>query len=62
MTSGLVCSFVLALGEVSYGLDSEDFAKLHIYFLINIIKRCFLRKTSGDAPLHQQMVAEVVPP
>ena len=25
-------------------------------------KRCFLRSTSGDAPLHQRMVAEVVPP
>ena len=25
-------------------------------------KRCFLRRTSGDAPLHQRMVAEVVPP
>ena len=25
-------------------------------------KRCFLRYTSGDAPLQQRMVAEVVPP
>ena len=25
-------------------------------------KRCFLRNTSGDAKMHQRMVAEVVPP
>jgi hypothetical protein len=37
-----------------------------IYYSIFIFnspfeKRCFLRSTSGDAPLHQRMVAEVVP-
>ena len=52
----------LVWGQVGYYGHIYTYLDFFFFFNSPFGKRCSLRSTSGDAPLHQRTVAEVVPP